>query len=225
MSAGAKEKYFGGIQFISQSKNHGRLEHNEYPLRRFFQFRENLEYPLAGLERLRVKGGFNLYLKGTWSANIENAVGYDTSAEALALTSKGVKEGSLGEFAQEGLYILEVGVRNLEPIPDVNKVLLELKFGRGTAKISVYGSLPNLGMSQEEPIEGLISIGTMGESKGEAKGGFRVKPYIPRIPGVIGKWVKDPYGLTPLYVMSPGPEGLSALSSIRGALRVLYNLS
>lgn len=223
MSTKTKERYFAGIQFIPKSKEHGRLDHNVTPFRKRFQFREDQDKPLASLERVRVKGRFNLYLTGIWSVNMEKEeVGYDPKAEALALTSKGAKEGSLGEFAQEGLYIVAVGIRNLEPVLDVEKVLVELSYGRGQAKVHVSGSLPNLGMSQEEPIQGLISIAEMGDKKGETTGRSLAAPkYTSRIPGEIQKWVKDPNGSNSVYLMAP--EDLSVLTKIRGALRVVYN--
>lgn len=218
MNPVAKEEYFGSIHFVSPSQS--KLDYKADPLWQQFTLRENPEYHLPSLERVRVESGFTLYLTGTWSDNIAKGVGYDPASEAIALTSGGARQGCLEEFAKEH-YILEARIINLQPIPDVDKITVELSFGRRQAAVHAVGSLPNLGMSQEEPAQGLISVGTLVETKAEARGASVIKPYIPRIPGAVNKW-EYPKGSNSFFLM--GPADPSVLSRIRAGFRIIYKL-
>ena len=131
--------------------------------------------------------GFDLILRGIWSINLQNGIGVDPETPALALTTKGIKEGGVGVFGGQGFFRVEVGIKNTREIPDVEEILLDLRYSRCRSKLHLSGSLPNLGTSQVGgPVSGLIAIAEIGEDKANTKGS--VAKSVARIPGAIEQW-------------------------------------
>ena len=132
------------------------------------------------------KEGFDLKPTWTWSINFQNGVGVDSQAPALAITTRGIEEGTIGEFGRQGYFRMEVIVINRQDIPDVEKVLLDLRYLRERSKLHLFGSLPNLDTFQTEFVSGLIAIAEIGQDKANTKGS--VTKSLVRIPGAIEQW-------------------------------------
>lgn len=204
---------FRNIQFVS---DHSKLSHSKAAYYARFEYRENLDYPVPSLEKVRNSGGFDLKPIGVWSINFEKGIGIDPKAPAIAITADGIQEGSIGEFAASGLFRLEMNVVNKQPIPNVDGILVELKWSRRRSAPNFTGSLPNLEAPPTPSAEGLISEEEVAGIKKETAI-YAGAPHIPRIPGVIQQWIQSRGSDAPIYLMIPDP---SILGILRGSLRI-----